>query len=157
MVTAIVFVTLVSIIFFGDLYIKTKVEKYIPVKGTGKDERELLGGRLLLRRHHNRGMMLNVGEKKQPVIAAVSLALTAVLTVVFLISLGHRGNNLLRAGLALLLGGAFSNTYDRLRRKYVVDYLSFGVKWKRFRKIVFNISDFCIIIGALLAALGGTM
>lgn len=154
MAAVIGFVTLVSVIFFGDLYIKTKVEKYIPTKGTGESERELLGGRLLLRRHHNRGMMLNVGEKRQPIVAAVSLALTAVLTVVFVISLGHRGNNLLRAGLALLLGGAFSNTYDRLRRKYVVDYLSFGVRWKGLRKIVFNLSDFCIIMGALLAALG---
>lgn len=154
MVAAIIFVTLVLFIFFGDLYIKNQVEKYIPAKGSGKNERELLGGRLLLRRHHNRGMMLNAGEKKQSAVAVVSLALTAVLTVVFFISLGHWGNNLLRAGLALLLGGAFSNTYDRLKRKYVVDYLSFGVKWKGLRKIVFNLSDFCIIIGALLAALG---
>ena len=65
-----------------------------------------------------------------------------------------RTNNLLRLGLALLLGGAFSNTYDRLRRGYVVDYVSFPVKWQAFRKIVFNCSDFCIIIGALLSALG---
>lgn len=154
MLAALGFVTIVSIIFFGDLYIKNRVEKYIPAKGSGNDERELLGGRLILRRHHNRGMMLNAGEKKQPVVAAVSLALTAVLTAVFLVSLGHRGNNLLRAGLALLLGGAFSNTYDRCKRKYVVDYFSFGVRWKGLRKIVFNLSDFCIIIGALLAALG---
>ena len=97
-----------------------------------------------------------MGEKKRPVVAAVSLTLTIILTLVFLLSLGHRGNRLLRLGLALLLGGSFSNTYDRLRRKYVVDYLSFPVKWKWFRDIVFNISDFCIIIGALLAALGAT-
>ena len=77
-----------------------------------------------------------------------------ILTVVFIVSLGHRGNNLLRLGLSLLLGGAFSNTYDRLRRGYVVDYVSFPVKWQAFRKIVFNCSDFCIIIGALLSALG---
>lgn len=156
---AIICVILVSIIFFGDLYLKNRVEKYIFVKGDtasdgGRNERKLLGGRLLLRRHHNRGMVLNAGEKRQSVVAAVSVVLTAVLTVVFFISLGHRGNNLLRAGLSLLLGGAFSNTYDRLKRKYVVDYISFGVKWKRLRNIVFNISDFCIIIGALLTALG---
>lgn len=150
---AIIFVTLVLIIFFGDLYIKNRVEKYIPVKGSGKNERELLGGRLLLRRHHNRGMVLNAGEKRQPVVAAVSVVLTVVLTVVFFISLGRRGSNLLRTGLSLLLGGAFSNTYDRLKRKYVVDYISFGVKWKKLRNIVFNLSDFCIIIGALLTAL----
>lgn len=64
------------------------------------------------------------------------------------------GNRLLRVGLALLLGGAFSNTYDRLKRKYVVDYLSFGVRWKGLRRIVFNVSDFCILIGAMLSALG---
>lgn len=151
---AIIFVTLVLIIFFGDLYIKNRVEKYIPVKGSGKNERELLGGRLLLRRHHNRGMVLNAGEKRQPVVAAVSVVLTVVLTVVFFISLGRRGSNLLRTGLSLLLGGAFSNTYDRLKRKYVVDYISFGVKWKKLRNIVLNLSDFCIIIGALLTALG---
>lgn len=151
---AVIFVTLVSIIFFGDLYIKNRVEKYIPAKGSGKNERELLGGRLLLRRHHNRGMVLNAGERWQPVVAAVSVVLTIVLTVVFFVSLGRRGNNLLRTGLSLLLGGAFSNTYDRLKRKYVVDYISFGVKWKRLRNIVFNLSDFCIIIGALLTALG---
>lgn len=156
MLAAVGFVTLVSVVFFGDLYIKNRVEKYIPARGGGKSEKELLGGRLLLRRHHNRGLVLNAGEKRQSAVAVVSLVLTAVLTVVFIISLGHRGNSLLRTGLSLLLGGAFSNTYDRLKRKYVVDYLSFGVKWKGLRKIVFNLSDFCIMIGALLAALGAT-
>ena len=56
---------------------------------------------------------------------------------------------------SLLLGGAFSNTYDRLKRKYVVDYFSFGVKWEPLRAIVFNISDFCILIGALIIAIKG--
>lgn len=146
-------VLIVPIIFLGDLWLKSRVEKYIPMRGNGK-ERPLLGGRLLLRRHHNKGAILNTGEGKRPVVAAVSLLLTAALVPVFLLSLGRRGNRLLRLGLAFLLGGAFSNTYDRLKRKYVVDYLSFGVKWKWFRSIVFNVSDFCIIIGALLAALG---
>lgn len=113
-----------------------------------------MDGRMLIRKHHNRGAMLNAGEKNRTVVAALSLFLTAVLVPVFIISLGRRGNGLLRTGLALLLGGAFSNTYDRLKRKYVVDYLSFGVKWKWFRGIVFNISDFCIMIGALLSVLG---
>ena len=61
---------------------------------------------------------------------------------------------MMKTGLALLLGGALSNTYDRLKRKYVVDYFSFGVKWKRLRNIVFNISDFCILAGTLLTVLG---
>lgn len=154
MAAAIGFMTIVSLIFFGDMYLKNRVEKYIPAKGAKGQERELLHGRLLLRKHHNRGMILNKGEKRQPLIAALSLGLTLVMTVVFFISLGHRGNNLLRTGLSLLLGGAFSNTYDRLKRKYVVDYLSLGVRWKPLGNLVFNLSDICIIVGALLAALG---
>lgn len=140
-------------IFFGDMAIKNRVEKYIPVSGERR-EREICGGRLLLRRHHNRGAMLNFGEGKRPLIAAVSLTLTLILTAVFAVSLGRHGNRLLRAGLSLLLGGSFSNTYDRLKRKYVVDYFSFNVKRKALRRIVFNLSDFCIVIGALLTALG---
>ena len=141
---------ILSGIFIGDLCIKNKVEKSLAEGET----RELFGGRLLLRRHHNRGAALNFGVRKRPVIAALSLLLTAFALGALLLSLGQKGNGMLKAGLSLLVGGAFSNTYDRLKRKYVVDYISFGVKWKGLRKVVFNVSDFCIIIGALLAAFG---
>ena len=134
----------------GDLLIKAQIEKRM-IEG---DTKCFCKGRILIRRHHNRGVMLNFLQKWQPAVAVLSLALTAVVAVLFGLSFGVRGNNLLRVGLAFLLGGAFSNTYDRLKRKYVVDYLSFGVKWKKLRRIIFNISDFCIIIGALLAVIG---
>lgn len=153
MAAAICIVTVLGI-FFGDFCIKNRVDRYIPAAGRPQREKVIGGGRLLLRRHHNRGVMMNLGENVQPAVAALSMVLTAILTVVFLLSLGRRGNVLLRAGLSLLLGGAFSNTYDRLKRKYVVDYFSFNVKWKPLRRIVFNLSDFCIIIGSLLTAIG---
>ena len=60
---------------------------------------------------------------------------------------------MMKFGLSLLLGGAFSNTYDRLKRGYVVDYFRVNVPVKRIRKLIFNISDFCIMIGALLIVL----
>lgn len=142
---------IVAAIFGGDLLIKNYMERRVlPEEG----EQRLWGGRLLLRRHHNRGMVLNVGENHRAAVAALSLVLTAAAAAALLFSFGQRGNRLLQTGLAFLLGGAFSNTYDRLRRKYVVDYFSFGTRWKRLRRLVFNISDFCIITGALLAALG---
>ena len=87
-------------------------------------------------------------------ILLLSLLLSVLMTLVFLLSFGQRGNHVMRTGLAFLLGGAFSNTYDRLKRKYVVDYFSLNVKWKRLRRIVFNISDFCIMTGALLTVIG---
>lgn len=143
-------VFLIAAIFFEDLWIKNRIE----AEAEENFPKELVGGKLLLRRYHNIGAMLNLGAARTAAVRAVSVVLTILVTGVFLLSLGQRGNNTLRLGLALLLGGSFSNTYDRLKRKYVVDYLSFGVRWKWFRAIVFNLSDFCIIIGALLTALG---
>lgn len=145
-----VWILILAGIFWGDFFLKNYIEKHVDER----EEREICKGKLLIRKHHNKGMMLNAGQKKRRLVAAMSLVFTVILTLVFLVSLGHRGNHLLRLGLSLLLGGAFSNTYDRLRRGYVVDYVSFPVKWQGFRKIVFNCSDFCIIIGALISALG---
>lgn len=143
-------------IFFGDLWIKNKIEKSgIGCMGeSDKKPEALFGGGILLRNHHNRGFILNIGQGRRRAVAALSMVLAVLLGGLFVLSLGRRGNKLLRIGLAFLLGVAFSNTYDRLKRQYVVDYFSFNVKWKRLRRIVFNLSDFCIMIGALLLVVG---
>lgn len=137
-------------VFAGELWIKNHIEKAL----TENETRQVWNGRILIRRHHNRGAVLNMGHTRRKLIAVISVIMTVAATIVFVLSLGQKGNNTLRMGLALLLGGAFSNTYDRLKRKYVVDYFSFGVKWKGLRSIIFNLSDFCIMIGALITAIG---
>ena len=145
------YLCIVALIFAGELGIKNYVEK----KQNAGEEKEICKGRILLRKYHNKGACMNLGEKKSNVVAGLSLILTAALALVFLFTLTRHGNGWLKAGLSLLLGGAFSNTYDRLKRKYVVDYFSFGVKWAPLRAIVFNISDFCILIGALIISIKG--
>lgn len=137
-------------IFILDLLIKSRIEKTME-EG---EEKPLCEGKLLLRKYHNRGAFLDLGEKRRGLVAMLSLGLTLFLTVIFLATFSFRSNAAMKAGLALLLGGAYSNTYDRLSRKYVVDYVSFPVKNKRLRRIVFNLSDFCIMIGAVLLAVG---
>ena len=160
------YILTVSVIFFGDLYIKNRTEqkKDFPQPESLSPEnspcrrdnvqKPLWSNYILLRKYHNTGAMLNLGARQSRRVAALSVLLCIVMTCAFVLSLGHRGNRTLRTGLSLLLGGSFSNTYDRLKRKYVVDYFSFNVKWKSLRRIVFNLSDFCIIGGALLTALG---
>ena len=53
------------------------------------------------------------------------------------------------AALALVLGGALGNIYDRASRGYVIDYadLHFG-EWRPF--LIFNIADAAITIGVLI-------
>ncbi len=137
-------------VFILDLIVKNHIER---TRAEGKTE-SVCGDRLLLRKYHNKGAFLDAGERKSGLVSILSLLLTLGATVLFLVTFTYRGSGLLRVGLALLLGGAYSNTYDRLTRKYVVDYVSFPVKNQKIRNIVFNISDFCIMIGALLIVLG---
>ncbi len=141
---------IIASIFLGDLWIKNHIER----TGVEGGSKKILGGKLIIRKHHNRGAILNIGQSKRWLVVMLSVGMTIIALGIFIFSLGQHGNHLLRVGLSLVLGGAFSNTYDRLYRKYVVDYVSFGVRWKRLSHIIFNISDFCIIIGALLAAWG---
>lgn len=137
-------------IFALDLFLKNRVEKTME-EG---EEKPFCEGRLLLRRYHNKGAFLDLGGKRQGLVACLSLGLTLFLSVIFLTVFRFRGNSAIRVGMAFLLGGAYSNTYDRLARKYVVDYVSFPVKNERLRRIVFNVSDFCIMIGAVLLVIG---
>lgn len=137
-------------IFVLDLLIKNHIERS---REQGEEE-QICGGRLLLRKYHNKGAFLDAGKQRSGLVSLLSLTLTLGATVMFLATFTCKGNNVLRVGLAFLLGGAYSNTYDRLRRKYVVDYVSFPVKNKKIRNVVFNISDFCIMIGALLIVIG---
>lgn len=145
-----IYIILIGIIFVSEWFIKTAVE----VWGKEKEKKDILGGRLYLTKYHNEGAFLNLGEKKRKTVAMISLLLTLFCLLLFLVSFSKKGGGLLRTGLCLLLGGAFSNTYDRLKRKYVVDYFGFSLKGlPMLSKVVFNLSDFFIIIGAMLGAL----
>lgn len=145
------YIWIACIIFAADGIIKYRIEK----KKKVGEILPVLHGKLLLRKFHNTGAMFGMGAKNQKRIAGLSVIFTVFMTGIFVATLGQSGKKLLKTGLALLLGGAYSNTYDRIMRKYVVDYVSFPVKNKRIRSIVFNISDFCIMIGSLFLCLAG--
>lgn len=143
------YLAVISGIFGLEWGLKNHIEK----TGTEGETKEKWGGFLLIRKHHNRGAFLNAGQHRPKAVAAVSILLTVILTVLFLVTLGMAGKNLLKWGLTLLLGGAYSNAYDRLVRKYVVDYVSFNLPFG-IKKVIFNIGDFCIMIGALISVIG---
>ena len=145
-----VFVVVAGIIFLLDTIIKFVMEK----KMQEHVRVPIFGGRLFLTKHHNQGAFLSLGEKRFAVIRLVSIVLTVLCVLVFLVTLGKHGQLLMKTGMTMLLGGAFSNTCDRLTRHYVVDYFGFNVKNERFRNIIFNISDFFIMIGAMLVVIG---
>ncbi len=102
---------------------------------------------------HNKGAFLGKGSSYPVIVSAASIFLTVILGIVFVLTLTKSGLKLLKFGLGLLLGGAFSNSYDRLKKGYVVDYLIFEKAPGFLKNMVFNISDFAIIIGSLISVL----
>ncbi len=83
-------------------------------------------------------------EKVRWMLIGFSLIAIAIVLAVFL-KAGRRAN-LTSIALALVLGGAIGNLYDRLAYRYVIDFLSFNFFGYHYPD--FNIADSCIVIGA---------
>lgn len=74
-----------------------------------------------------------------------AIALVASIFITYLI-LKNKNNKLFCGGLALILGGALGNLYDRIAYGHVVDFLDFhaaGWHWPAF-----NVADSAITVGA---------
>lgn len=84
--------------------------------------------------------------------AFIALTLAAVLIIVWLLA-RYTAERLFCVGLALILGGALGNLWDRVALGYVVDFLDFhaaGYHWPAF-----NAADSAITVGAALLILDG--
>ena len=71
--------------------------------------------------------------------------------LVWLRRLPARGQNLLAAGLCLVMGGALGNVIDRIRLGHVIDFIR--VHYAEWYFPAFNVADSAITIGAGLLIL----
>ena len=77
------------------------------------------------------------------------ISIVASIVIIYLLK-KHANEKLFCAGLALVLGGAIGNLYDRITLGYVVDFLNFHLNnhyWPAF-----NVADsaICVGVGLLL-------
>lgn len=102
-------------------------------------------------RYHNTGaafsFLANAGGWQKWFFTAITAI--AVIVITYLIRKHHQ-EKLFCWGLALVLGGAIGNLYDRLTLGYVVDFLYFHIEdlyWPAF-----NVADsaICVGVGLLL-------
>lgn len=80
-----------------------------------------------------------------------AVALAVGILIVWLLRRG--GTRLYCAGLALILGGAVGNLWDRVTLGHVVDFLLFH--WRDWYYPAFNVADSAISVGAALLILDG--
>ena len=102
-------------------------------------------------RYHNEGaafsFLANAGGWQKWFFTAITAI--AVIVITYLL-VKHHAEKLFCCGLALVLGGAIGNLYDRLTLGYVVDFLYFHIDelyWPAF-----NVADsaICVGVGLLL-------
>lgn len=78
----------------------------------------------------------------------IGFSLVAIAIVLLVFWKAGRRVNPASIALALILGGAIGNLYDRLAYRYVIDFLAFNIFGYHYPD--FNVADSCIVIGAVI-------
>lgn len=141
-----IFIVLTAGIFLLDYMLKEHTDS-TRLQGA---RQEILGGRLILRNCHNKGAAFGLFKMENKHCLEASGFVLGGACWEFVRQLLHGGSRIARLGLSMILGGGLSNYLDRRNKGYVTDYVSFGVKNKKIRSMVFNLSDFFILGGTLL-------
>lgn len=136
-----------AIVIAIDLYTKHLVQQAFEF-----GEKLMMTSYFDLVRYHNEGaafgFLAESGGWQKWFFAAI--AAIASIFIVYLLN-KHHTEKLFSLGLALVLGGALGNLYDRITLSYVVDFLSFhyeGLYWPAF-----NVADSAISVGVGLLLL----
>ncbi len=141
---------LIALIITVDLGIKDMIEhtedNAFPQKLDG------CGGLVTIFKLHNPGLPFGCLAKYPQMVRELPLAVASAAAGLFLWLLPRKGNRLQKLGLALTVGGAASNLYDRFIRGYVVDYFNVRLGW--LKKVIFNIADVCILAGSVIFLIG---
>ena len=130
------------------------IKHYIDTHKEENCHEPVAGGHIIITRFHNPGAMLGWMKKKPKLLLGVTVLGIGVLAGGLMGALYKKRSPFISMGLALLLGGAASNAYDRILKKRVTDYfrISIGIKW--LERIIFNIGDMAIFFGGILTVIG---
>ena len=109
-------------------------------------------GWIRLHKNHNAGFPFGVMKNRPQRLQPIPMMMTSAMAGALAALSARRQGLAEKLGLAVALGGAVSNTWDRMVRGYVVDY--FSIRWKGLKKVVFNLGDFFIFLGALMILAG---
>jgi len=136
-------------VFVADQLTKWVIGSAIPLH----DSRPVIPGFFRLTHVKNRGAAFGIfADSTSPMKIEVLILLSVVALVVVLMLLWEQpGARRIGLGLALILGGALGNLFDRLAHGSVVDFLEFYLRG--FHWPAFNVADSAIVIGAGLLVL----
>lgn len=139
-----IYVWLIGALAAGDLWLKQWIDRQAPEQFPRAWAWSK--GKIVLHRHHNPGFPFGFLQKYGAVVRIVPLAVVSALGCVLACLVPRKGRTLQKLGLAIVIGGALSNLYDRLVKHYVVDYFSF--QFGPLKRVIFNLGDLCVFLGS---------
>jgi signal peptidase II len=141
----VIYVAIAVLIFCGDQVTKKMVREGIPLQAVVPVVPRFFN----LTHTENPGAAFGLfSDSPSPWTTALLILVSAALlvTVVAIVWRSRRLQWETGVGLALILGGAFSNLLDRARYGHVVDFLDFY--FRRYHWFTFNLADSSIVVGA---------
>lgn len=139
---------LIGLCFIVDQFAKHKAEDKLQ-----NNKVNIFNNKINLSLVYNKGAFLGILKNKKSILILLNI-IGMVLMIGFYISFYfEKGLLLIKTGIALMIGGGLSNTYDRIIRKKVVDYFSFSIK----PKLYFNLADIFVFIGCILVFIGSSI
>lgn len=141
-----IFIIFIAVLAILDLTIKSFIEEQkdsdFPQALPGTN------GKVILHKNHNPGFSFGRLKDHPSLVQMVPLAVASFIGGILSNLLQTKGRLPEKLALSLSLGGAVSNLYDRLIRRYVVDY--FSLQFGKLKKVVFNLGDIFIFLGATI-------
>ena len=107
----------------------------------------LIGGVLHLTYIKNTGMAMGLFQNSRIVLIILSSLILAA-GIFYMVKERNNKSLLFRIAISLVVGGAVGNLVDRIFRTFVVDFID--LRFINF--YIFNVSDMCVCIGAVLLA-----
>ncbi|WP_044479260.1 signal peptidase II [Paenibacillus antibioticophila] len=123
---------------------------WIATSLTINEQIPVIGNFFLITSHRNRGAAFGI-LKDQRWFFIVVTTVVLIGIVWYMLKIRKSGNRLLQTALALVLGGAVGNFFDRVLTGEVVDFLQFNFGSYTFP--IFNVADSCIVVGVALIIL----
>lgn len=144
-----IYILIICLIITAELIIKNKIEKSDKL-----ENKEIFGGRIVINSLHNYGVSFGAFYDKPLFLRKfLSFFLGIGLIIYIFMLFFKRLSFMYKLALSFVLGGGISNLVDRYKRGYVFDYFSFvSRKFKKLNKMVFNLADMFVFLGAIIFA-----
>lgn len=110
---------------------------------------DIISDKVEMERMYNDGLVMGTMRDKKVIVNAAPMAAAAT-SMLYTATRNEKDTGGIIGG-SLIVGGALSNIYDRKKRGHVVDYIH--VKKGPLSRIVFNLADLFIALGAIISIL----